>query len=408
MTDLASHDHVFLGEGHEKNERRTWMVIALCSVMMVVEIIGGLLFGSIALVADGLHMSTHASALLLAALAYSYARRHANDARFTFGTGKLGDLAGFSSAVVLAMIALLIGYEALTHFIWPVAISFNEAIPIAVLGLAVNVASVLLLSGGGHDHGHSHGHSRGGHDHDHDEAREFQTSIGPTALEIFEDGVPPRFRLSFAGMSHVDADTVSIETVRPDGARQVFDLSMRSGYLESIDEIPEPHAFTARVSLKRGDEVHAVEFAEHEHAHSAADRDNNMRAAIIHVLADAAVSVLVIVGLLFGRFLGWTWMDPAVGLCGAVVIAVWSYGLVRDTSSVLLDMNPDQGMAERMRAAIETDGDRITDLHLWRLGPGHLGAILSVATREQRGPEYYQSLLRRFRALSHVTVQVQR
>jgi cation diffusion facilitator family transporter len=410
MSDLASHDHVFLGEGHEKNERRTWMVIALCSIMMVVEIIGGLLFGSIALVADGLHMSTHASALLLAALAYSYARRHADDARFTFGTGKLGDLAGFSSAIVLAMIALLIGYEALTRFIWPIPISFNEAIPIAMLGLAVNVASVLLLSGGGHDHGRSHGHSHGGHDQDHNEAREFQTSIGLMTLEIFEDGVPPHFRLSLTGMSHVDADTVSIETVRPGGARQVFDMSMRSGYLKSIDEISEPHAFTARVSLKHGEEVHAVEFSEHEHehAHSAADRDNNMRAAIIHVLADAAVSVLVIVGLLFGRFLGWTWMDPVAGLCGAVVIATWSYGLVRDTGAVLLDMNPDQSMAERMRAAIETDGDRITDLHLWRLGPGHLGAILSIATKEQRGPEYYQSLLRRFRALSHVTVQVQR
>jgi cation diffusion facilitator family transporter len=133
-----------------------------------------------------------------------------------------------------------------------------------------------------------------------------------------------------------------------------------------------------------------------------------MRAAIIHVLADAAVSVLVIVGLLFARFLGWTWMDPVVGLVGAVVIAVWAYSLVRGTGAVLLDMNPDQGMAERMRAAVETDGDQITDLHLWRLGPGHLGAILSVATREQRGPEYYQSLLTRFRALSHVTVQVQR
>ena len=406
VTDLASHSHVFLGEGHEKNERRTWMVIVLCSVMMVVEIIGGLLFGSIALVADGLHMSTHASALLLAALAYSYARRHANDARFTFGTGKLGDLAGFSSAIVLAMIAILIGYEALTRFIWPVPISFNEAIPIAVLGLAVNVISVLLLSGGGHDHGHSHGHSHGGHGHD--EAREFQTSIGPVTLEIFEDGVPPHFRLSFGEMSNVEAGGVSIETVRPDGARQVFDMSMRLGYFESIDEIPEPHAFTARVSLKRGPEVHAVEFAEHEHAHGAADRDNNMRAAIIHVLADAAVSVFVIVGLLFGRFLGWTFMDPVAGLCGAVVIAAWSYGLVRDTGAVLLDMNPDQSMAERMRAAIETDGDRITDLHLWRLGPGHLGAILSIATKEQRGPEYYQSLLTRFRALSHVTVQVQR
>src|SRR5215470_9187633 len=160
MTDFTSHTHVFLGAGHEKNERRTWTVIALCSFMMVAEIIGGLLLGSIALVADGLHMSTHASALLLAALAYSYARRHADDVRFTFGTGKLGDLAGFSSAIILAMIALLIGYEALTRFIWPVPISFNEAIPIAGLGLAVNVVSALLLAGG-HDYfrGHSHDHA---------------------------------------------------------------------------------------------------------------------------------------------------------------------------------------------------------------------------------------------------------
>src|SRR5215475_1812059 len=145
MTDFTSHNHVFLGEGHEKNERRTWTVIALCSLMMVAEIVGGLLFGSIALVADGLHMSTHAGALLLAALAYRYARRHANDPRFSFGTGKLGDLAGFSSAIVLAMIAVLIGYEAVARLIWPVTISFNEAIPIAVLGLGVNVTSAFLL-----------------------------------------------------------------------------------------------------------------------------------------------------------------------------------------------------------------------------------------------------------------------
>jgi len=412
MTDLASHNHVFLGEGHEQNERRTWMVIALCSLMMVAEIVGGLMFGSIALVADGLHMSTHASALLLAALAYSYARRHANDTRFTFGTGKLGDLAGFSSAIILAMIALLIGYEAAMRFVWPVPIDFNEAIPIAVLGLVVNVASVFLLSGGGHDHGHSHGHSHSGHDRAHDESHQVKTSVGPLTLEIFEDGVPPRFRLSLAGNgkvnAHLDVNDVSIETVRPDGARQVFAMVARTNYLESTDEIPEPHAFTARISLKPSGKTSTVEFAEHEHADSSANRDNNMRAAIIHVLADAAVSLLVIIGLLFGRLLGWAWMDPVVGLVGAVVIAVWAYSLVRGTGAVLLDMNPDQGMAERMRAAVETDGDQITDLHLWRLGPGHLGAILSVATREQRGPEYYQSLLTRFRALSHVTVQVQR
>jgi cation diffusion facilitator family transporter len=228
---------------------------------------------------------------------------------------------------VLAIIALLIGYEALTRFIWPVPISFNEAIPIAVLGLLVNVASVLLLSGGAA--GHNHGHDRGyGHEHGHEHDRE-------------------------AAFDHEH---------------------------------------------------------EHEHVHAAGatHRDNNLRAVIIHVLADAAVSVLVIVGLLFGRFLGLTWMDPAVGLIGAVVIAAWAYTLVRDTGAVLLDMTPDRGMAERMRAMIETDGDRLTDLHLWRLGPGHLGAIISVATRQERGPDYYQTLLGRFRALSHVTVEVQR
>jgi cation diffusion facilitator family transporter len=306
----ASHNHVFLGEGHDKNERRTWAVIALCAVMMVAEIVGGLLFGSIALVADGLHMSTHASALLLAALAYRYARRHAEDPRFSFGTGKLGDLAGFSSAIVLAMIAVLIGYEAVSRLIAPVPISFNEAIPIAVLGLIVNVASALLLSGGGHDHSHSHDHF---HEH-----------------------------------AHVDA-----------------------------------------------------------HVHGKAHRDNNMRAAVIHVLADAVVSVLVIAGLLLGRTFGWLFMDPLAGLVGAAVIASWSYGLIRDTGAILLDMNPDRGMAEKVRATIERDGDRLEDLHLWRLGPGHLGAILSVATTKPRDAGHYRRLLRHFRNLSHVTVEVQ-
>jgi cation diffusion facilitator family transporter len=323
-SDANLHSHVFLGEGHERNERRTWTVIALCGLMMVAEIVGGLLFGSIALIADGLHMSTHASALLLAALAYRFARRHADDDRFSFGTGKFGDLAGFTSAIVLAMIALLIGYEALTRFIWPVPISFDEAIPIAVLGLVVNVASVLLLSGG-HEHFHGHDH---GNEHDH------------------------------------QRDVVQ-------------------------------------------DDDHADE-SDHHHPHHAAHRDNNLRAAVVHVLADAAVSILVIAGLTLGRLFGWVWMDPAAGLLGAIVIAAWAYTLIRDTGAILLDMTPDRGMAERMRAVIETDGDRLTDLHLWRLGPGHLGVIVSVATRQERGPDYYQALLGRFRALSHVTVEVQR
>jgi cation diffusion facilitator family transporter len=408
MSDISSsrHDHFFLGEGHEKNERRTWMVIGLCTFMMVAEVVGGVLFGSIALVADGLHMSTHASALVLAALAYRYARHYADDARFSFGTGKLGDLAGFTSAIILAMIALLIGYEALTRLISPVPIHYTEAIPVAVLGLIVNVASVLLLMGGGHDHGHSHGHAYLDHDHEHDQVHFVRSSTGPVTLEIFEEGVPPRFRLSFAQNTPAEG-VVTIETVRADGARQVFTMRERGGYLESVEEVPEPHAFTARISLDHDRDVHIVEFAEHEHAESAAHRDNNMRAAIIHVMADAAVSVIVIVGLSLGWLLGWQWMDPVAGLIGAVVIAAWSYGLVRDTGAILLDMNPDRNMAERMRALIETDGDQLTDLHLWRLGPGHLGAIISVETQQPREPRYYQSLLRRFGALSHVTVQVQ-
>jgi Co/Zn/Cd efflux system component len=193
MSESSSkHSHIFLAPGHEKSERKTWAVIWLCGIMMIAEIAGGLVFGSIALVADGLHMSTHAGALLLAALAYTYSRRHAEDPRFSFGTGKLGDLAGFTSAIILAMIAILIGYESVLRVFSPVPIHFAEAIPIACLGLAVNITSAWLLSAG--DHGHSHGHSHGGGE-SHDEEHWITTPKGTLLLEVFEDGVPPRFRL---------------------------------------------------------------------------------------------------------------------------------------------------------------------------------------------------------------------
>src|SRR3979411_3210618 len=322
---LPPHDHMFLGKDHDKAERRTWAVIILCSVMMIAEIIGGALFGSLALIADGLHMSTHAGALLLAALAYTYARKYANDRNFTFGTGKFGDLAGYSSAIVLAMIALLIGYEAISRLLNPVAISFNEAIPIAVLGLAVNVASAWLLAGG-HHHGHDHAHSHE-HDHDHDDGADGHA-----------DGVPPH---------------------------------------------------------------------QHHRADAAHHRDNNMRAALIHVLADAAVSVLVIVGLLLARTFGWLWMDPLAGFIGALVIANWSVGLLRDTGGILLDRTPDPRMAEKVRMVIESEGDQVTDLHLWRLGPGHLGVIVSVARYGARAAAEYRQRLAKFADLSHVTVEVQ-
>ncbi len=332
------HSHVFLGEGHEHAERRTWAVIWLCGAMMALEIVGGALFGSIALVADGLHMSTHAGALLLAALAYRYARRHATDGRFTFGTGKLGDLAGFTSAIVLAMIALLIGYEAIARLVAPVPIRFGEAIPIAVLGLAVNVASAWLLAAGGHHH-HGHaGHHDHGHDHDHDHDEDHHHD-------------------------HHDHD-----------------------------EHGHDHAH-----------AHA-----HGRAEEAAYRDNNLRAAIIHVLADAAVSVLVIAGLVLARAFGWLWMDPLAGMVGACVIASWSYGLIRDTGAILLDMRPDPAVEQGIRQTLETEGDRLTDLHVWRLGPGHLGAIVSVVTRQARDPSFYRARLAAIGSLSHVTIEVER
>ena len=401
-TIAADHKHVFLGEGHEKNERRTWLVIWLCGAMMIAEIVGGLLFGSIALVADGLHMSTHAGALLLAALAYTYARKRAGDPNFTFGTGKFGDLAGFASAIILAMIALLIGYESVSRLFAPVAIHFAEAIPIASLGLAVNIASAWLLSGGGHHQGHSHGRAHEGHDHN--EAHRITTAAGIVVLEVFEDGVPPRFRLRVEAGPALSAQAASVETVRADGTRQFFALKDQGGYLESVEEIPEPHAFAAYVRISQQD--YPVVFEEHEHAHESAGRDNNMRAAVIHVMADAAVSVLVITGLLLARTFGWLWMDPLAGIIGASVIASWSYGLIRDTGAILLDMNPDRRMADNLRQAVERDGDQIADLHLWRLGPGHLGAIISVITTQSREADYYRARLGRFKSLSHLTVEV--
>ncbi|KAB0635724.1 cation transporter [Burkholderia stagnalis] len=321
----AGHDHIFLGAAHEQNERRTWAVIALCSAMMVAEIVGGSLFGSLALVADGLHMSTHAGAMLIAALAYTYARKHAGDARFVFGTGKLGDLAGFTSAIVLAMIALLIGYEAVSRFLSPIPIHFGEAIPIAVLGLLVNLASVWLLSGDHHGHGHHHhrAHDHDGNDHDHDH----------------------------------DHD--------------------------------------------HGDK--------HAQAHAVATRDHNIRSAYIHVIADAAVSLLAIIGLVLARAFGWVWMDPLAGIVGALVIANWSYGLMRDTGGILLDMQSDPRMAQRVRALIEGGGDHVADLHVWRLGPGHMSAVVSVATGDgSRDARFYHGLLDRVDGLSHVTVEVVR
>jgi cation diffusion facilitator family transporter len=221
--------------------------------------------------------------------------------------------------------------------------------------------------------------------------------------------VPPRFRVRADTSLLPAASDVTIETIRPDNSRQLFTFEAREGYLESRDEIPEPHAFVARISLMHTGqaEVRELEFEEHDHAHGAHHRDNNMRAAVVHVIADAAVSVLVIVGLLLARAFGWLWMDPLAGFIGALVIANWSVGLLRDTGGILLDRMPDPHMAEKVRKAIENDGDQVTDLHLWRLGPGHLGAIVSVATTKPHEAAHYRQRLAGFADLSHVTVEVQ-
>ena len=277
-----------------------------------------------------------------------------------------------------------------------------EAIPIAALKLLVNIGSVWLLSGGGHHH---HGHSN---DHVHrDDAAEHRvdTGAGRLMVSIFEHGVPPRFRLQ--AIEGYLPEMAAIETVRADGTRHVFGMAARDGYLESADEVPEPHAFMAHLRLARG-EAHIITFEEHAHAGDKASHDNNLRAAIIHVTADATVSILTIVGLLLARAFGWLWMDPLAGIVGAFVIAAWAYNLVRDTGAILLDMNPDLSMAATLRQTIEADGDRLSDLHLWRLGPGHLGAIIAVTTSRPRGPEFYRARLNRFRSLSHLTVEVQR
>jgi cation diffusion facilitator family transporter len=312
------HAHVFLGQKHERHERRTWFVVALTAAMMVAEIVGGTIYGSMAVVADGWHMSTHAGALTIAALAYRFARRHARDPRFTFGTGKMGELAAFTSAVILALIAAAIGYEALMRLHAPVAIDFAQATWLAAIGLGVNLASALLLF----DHDHHHGH----HDHAHD------------------------------------------------------------------DHEHDDHGH---------DHDHG-----HHHHHAHHGHDSNIRAAYVHVLADAMTSVLAIAGLLAGRFYGWVWMDPLMALVGVCVILSWSVGLIRSSGTVLLDMVPDRHLAGTVRKRLEIDGDRVSDLHLWRLGPGHAGLIASVVSDHPQAPAAYKQRLDGIAGLSHVTVEV--
>lgn len=300
------HQHVFLGAGHHRNERRTWFAVALTAAMMVVEIVCGTIYGSMALVADGWHMSTHAGALAIAGFAYLFARKHAHDPRFAFGTGKLGELAGFASAIILAIAALVIGYESVERILAPRPITYDAAILVAVIGLAVNVVSAVLL--------------RDTHDHD----------------------------------AHHDRH-------------------------------------------------HHADGHGHHHGH-----DMNLRAAYLHVLADALTSVLAIAALLAARAFGWIWLDPLVGIIGAFVIASWAVGLIRLSGMTLLDMVPDAGLSARIRQRLETGGDRVSDLHLWNVGPGHAALVASVVTDRPKDPSIYKARLKGIPRLSHTTIEVHR
>jgi cation diffusion facilitator family transporter len=292
------HAHVYLDEHHQHGEQRTKLVVALTAAMMVVEIAGGLMFNSMALLADGLHMGSHVVALGLAAFAYIYARRHADDDRFTFGTGKVGALSGFTSAIILGLIALIMAWESTHRLMAPVPIDFGAATLVAVLGLAVNLLSALLLRHDDHHHA----------DHNH--------SHGPRA-------------------------------------------------------------------------------------------DHNLRAAYLHVLADALTSVLAIAALVGGRSFGWVWLDPVMGMVGAAVILWWSYGLLRPAGRTLLDAEVTADRRDRIRRLVEADADNLVlDLHVWRVGSQHLAAIIALATHEPRPPAHYKALLAEIHDLAHVTVEV--
>ncbi|MDT8387117.1 MAG: CDF family Co(II)/Ni(II) efflux transporter DmeF [Thiogranum sp.] len=299
--DELQHPHDF-AVINTHGEKRTLQVLFLTAVTMVVEISAGVAFGSMALLADGWHMGTHVAAFMITIFAYRYARKHANNPAFAFGTGKVSVLGGFASAITLGVVALMMLVESLQRFFDPHAIHFNEAIAVATLGLIVNLISALLLK----DHHHHHGHEEDDHD-------------------------------------------------------------------------------------------------EHHH------HDHNLRAAYMHVLADALTSVLAITALISGKYFGWVWMDPLMGIVGALVITRWAYGLVTETGPVLLDSSIETAYRAGITEKIETEADnRVADLHIWSVGPGHYAVILSVVTHHPQPPEHYKKLLSGFDQLSHITVEVNR
>ncbi|MDX1734595.1 MAG: CDF family Co(II)/Ni(II) efflux transporter DmeF [Halioglobus sp.] len=304
-TDNWTHDHVFNQDAKRAGENRTLLIVAVTAVMMVVEISTGLLYGSMALLADGLHMGSHATALGISVFAYMISRRMAADRRFSFGVGKINSLAGFASAVLLLGFALVMIVESVNRFITPQSIAFDQALIVAVIGLVVNGGSAWVLISTPHDHGHGHGH---GHHHD------------------------------------------------------------------------------------------------HRHGH-----DHNLRAAYLHVLADAVTSLLAIAALLAGKYLGANWLDPLMGIVGGLLVARWSYGLIRDSSHVLLDTQAQDSQLALLQEALEHDStDRVCDLHYWSIGHGIYAAEIVIVSDDPLPPEHYKARIPSNLSIAHVTVEVHR
>ena len=564
LTNLQKKKHDFLTENHGVKEFRTWCVIIICACSMVIEITCGVLFGSLALVADGIHMSSPVIAFFVSATAYSYSRMHVDNPKYVFGTAKIGDLAAYTSALILIGIAIYIIYDGIDRFINPQPLVFLEALYVAFVGLAVNIVSGILLgfnissSGEGDEaiivnnaHGHSHGHEKfDGYESDeddhhagHDETFYVSTPQGTVVLSIFEEGVPPVFRVQFQSWKGLTptAESIRVETVRSPGkVSQVFAFKNISGGLESVHDIPEPHEFQANLTVDgvtysvefiegdhhdhghhgdhddhghdhghtekvadhghdhgHSDKVkdhghdhgHAEKVDDHGHDHGHADhpicsgsddhdhghdhahdrehdhghdhghdrehnhdehdhghehnahegqvainvygivlssetpksaksqkkkyeKDNNFRAAVFHVVADAFVSVLVIIAIIIaGTVPNTGFLDPMVAIIGATVIISWAIQLMRDSGENLLDLCPDDDLLAKVREVLQRDGSAVTDLHVWRLGPGHLGAVVTVcppatALAKNKSLKYYQRKLKGFKALAHVTIEI--